>query len=65
MTKLRFYFYDNEDNLWDEGESSLVPKQGDNIILNNEKFVVTKTILDFDNDELKVIIQQQPNTPWQ
>ena len=57
MVKLRFYFWDNEDNPWDEGESSLVPKEGDTIILNTEKFVVTKTIIDFDNDILIVFIQ--------
>jgi hypothetical protein len=61
MLKLRFYWWDdiNANTLWDSGESTLVPKEGDNINLNHEKFIVTKTILDFDNDELIVFIQPE------
>ena len=62
MVKLRFYWWDdiNANTLWDSGETStLIPKEGDSIILNHEKFIVTKTILDFDNEELIVFIQPE------
>lgn len=59
MVKLRFYWWDdvNRNSLWDEGETTLIPREGDNIFLNEEKFIVSKTILDFDNDELIVFIK--------
>lgn len=59
MVKLRFYWWNDleAETLWDEGETSLVPKEGDSIILNAEKFIVTKTIIDFDSDTLIVFIQ--------
>jgi hypothetical protein len=61
MVKLRFYLWNDVDmeTLWDSGESPLLPRQGDNIILNHEKFIVSKTILDFDNEELIVFIEPE------
>jgi hypothetical protein len=61
MVNLKFYWWDDVDmeTLWDSGQTSLVPKEGDNIILNHEKFIVNKTILDFDNDELIVFIEPE------